>query len=41
MRMNICIFGDDQAEGSAEMKNLLGVKWANLAEMTNSGLLVP
>jgi pyruvate,orthophosphate dikinase len=34
-------FGDGKAEGSAEMKNLLGGKGANLAEMSNLGLPVP
>jgi hypothetical protein len=35
------IFGDGQAEGSAEMQNLLGGKGTNLAEMTSTGLPVP
>ncbi|AJY68416.1 hypothetical protein RW64_01795 [Geobacter sulfurreducens] len=39
--MNIYIFGDGQAEGSAEMKNLLSGKGANLAEMTSAELPVP
>ena len=34
-------FGGGDAEGKAEMKNLLGGKGANLAEMTNIGLPVP
>ena len=34
-------FGDGRAEGRAEMKNLLGGKGANLAEMSNLGLPVP
>ncbi|EJW21417.1 pyruvate, phosphate dikinase [alpha proteobacterium IMCC14465] len=34
-------FGDGSAEGSAEMKNLLGGKGANLAEMCRLGLPVP
>jgi pyruvate,orthophosphate dikinase len=34
-------FGDGKAEGKAEMKNLLGGKGANLAEMSNLGLPVP
>jgi len=34
-------FGGGQAEGSAEMKDLLGGKGANLAEMTNLHLPVP
>ncbi len=34
-------FGGGKAEGSADMKMLLGGKGANLAEMTNLGLPVP
>ncbi|GGC62295.1 pyruvate, phosphate dikinase [Chelatococcus reniformis] len=34
-------FGDGRAEGEAAMKNLLGGKGANLAEMANLGLPVP
>ena len=34
-------FGDGSAEGSADMKNLLGGKGANLAEMCRLGLPVP
>jgi pyruvate,orthophosphate dikinase len=34
-------FGDGSAEGRSEMKNLLGGKGANLAEMANLGLPVP
>ena len=34
-------FGGGQAEGSAAMKNLLGGKGANLAEMASLGLQVP
>ena len=34
-------FGDGQAEGRADMRNLLGGKGANLAEMSNLGLPVP
>jgi pyruvate, orthophosphate dikinase len=34
-------FGDGKAEGEAGMKNLLGGKGANLAEMSNIGLPVP
>ena len=34
-------FGDGVADGSAEMRNLLGGKGANLAEMSNLGLPVP
>ncbi|MEC9347854.1 MAG: pyruvate, phosphate dikinase [Pseudomonadota bacterium] len=34
-------FGDGRAEGRADMRNLLGGKGANLAEMSNLGLPVP
>jgi pyruvate,orthophosphate dikinase len=34
-------FGDGKSEGSAQMKNLLGGKGANLAEMSKLGLPVP
>ena len=34
-------FGDGNSEGDATMKNLLGGKGANLAEMANMGLPVP
>ena len=34
-------FGDGKADGNAEMKNLLGGKGANLAEMSALGLPVP
>ncbi len=34
-------FGDGRADGSADMKNLLGGKGANLAEMSRLGLPVP
>ena len=34
-------FGNGKAEGRADMKNLLGGKGANLAEMSNLGLPVP
>ena len=34
-------FGDGKADGTAEMKDLLGGKGANLAEMSNLGLPVP
>jgi pyruvate,orthophosphate dikinase len=37
----VYFFGNGQAEGNAEMKNLLGGKGANLAEMTSIGLPVP
>ncbi len=34
-------FGDGKADGKSDMKNLLGGKGANLAEMANLGLPVP
>ena len=34
-------FGDGIAEGRADMKNLLGGKGANLAEMSSIGVPVP
>ncbi len=37
----IYIFGDGSAEGAAEMRELLGGKGANLAEMASLGLPVP
>lgn len=37
----IYFFGDGKAEGSAQMKDLLGGKGAGLAEMTNLGVNVP
>ncbi|MEW6045405.1 MAG: pyruvate, phosphate dikinase [Bacillota bacterium] len=37
----VYFFGAGQTEGRAEMKNLLGGKGANLAEMANLGILVP
>jgi len=37
----VYFFGGGQAEGNATMKELLGGKGANLAEMTNLGLPVP
>jgi pyruvate,orthophosphate dikinase len=37
----VLTFGDGKAEGSAEMRDLLGGKGANLAEMANIGLPVP
>ena len=41
MEQSIFFFGDGKAEGNQSMKNLLGGKGANLAEMTNLGLPVP
>jgi pyruvate,orthophosphate dikinase len=37
----VYFFGGGKADGKAEMKNLLGGKGANLAEMTNLGIPVP
>lgn len=37
----VYFFGGKKAEGDAKMKNLLGGKGANLAEMVNMGLPVP
>ncbi len=37
----VYFFGDGKAEGSVEMKSLLGSKEANLAEMVNIGIPVP
>ena len=37
----VYFFGGKKAEGEADMKNLLGGKGANLAEMVNIGLPVP
>jgi len=34
-------FGGKKAQGSAKMKNILGGKGSNLAEMTNIGVPVP
>ncbi len=41
MSKYVYFFGDGQADGKADMKNLLGGKGANLAEMTLIGLPVP
>jgi pyruvate,orthophosphate dikinase len=41
MKKYVFSFGDGKADGKAEMKNLLGGKGANLAEMTNLGIPVP
>jgi pyruvate, orthophosphate dikinase len=37
----VYFFGNGKADGKSEMKNLLGGKGANLAEMTNLGIPVP
>src|SRR5512133_3052785 len=41
MTKYVYTFGNGQAEGGAEMKNLLGGKGANLAEMNLIGVPVP
>lgn len=41
MTKYVYFFGGGQADGRADMKNLLGGKGANLAEMANMGLPVP
>ncbi|MDD3961651.1 MAG: pyruvate, phosphate dikinase [Bacteroidales bacterium] len=40
-RKNVYTFGNKEAEGKADMKNLLGGKGANLAEMNLIGVPVP
>jgi len=40
-RKYVYFFGEGKAEGKSEMKNLLGGKGADLAEMTNLGIRVP
>ena len=37
----VYLFGGKKADGNTTMKNLLGGKGANLAEMANIGLTVP
>tara|TARA_Y100000758_G_scaffold75893_1_gene50894 strand:+ start:89 stop:403 length:315 start_codon:yes stop_codon:yes gene_type:complete len=37
----VYLFGNGEADGTAEMKNLLGGKGANLAEMNHLGIPVP
>ena len=41
MTQRVYFFGDGRAEGTRDMKNVLGGKGANLAEMTNLGIPVP
>jgi pyruvate, orthophosphate dikinase len=41
MEKHVYFFGNGKAEGKATMKNFLGGKGANLAEMTNLGIPVP
>ena len=40
-KKHVYFFGGGKAEGNAKMKELLGGKGANLAEMTNLGVPVP
>jgi len=40
-KKRVYLFGDEKAEGKTEMKNLLGGKGANLAEMNLIGIPVP
>src|SRR5512141_48610 len=41
MAQSVFFFGNGKAEGTREMKKILGGKGANLAEMTNLGVPVP
>ena len=41
MAKYVYFFGGNMAEGDSGMKNLLGGKGANLAEMVNLGIPVP
>ena len=41
MAQNVYFFGNGTAEGTRDMKSILGGKGANLAEMTNLGIPVP
>jgi len=41
MMKSVYFFGNKKSDGNADMKNLLGGKGANLAEMTNLGIPVP
>ncbi len=41
MNQNVYFFGNKQADGTAQMRELLGGKGANLAEMTRLGIPVP
>ncbi|MCZ8205565.1 pyruvate, phosphate dikinase [Gemmatimonas sp.] len=41
MKRSVYFFGNGTADGTREMKSLLGGKGANLAEMTNLGVPVP
>ena len=41
MKNHVYFFGGGRADGSADLKNLLGGKGANLAEMNHLGIPVP
>ena len=41
MKTRVFNFGENHADGNSEMKNLLGGKGANLAEMSAIGIPVP
>jgi len=41
MTKRVYLFGGNVTEGTADMKNLLGGKGANLAEMARIGIPVP
>ena len=41
MAKNVYVFGNGQADGNAEDKNILGGKGKNLAEMVQIGIPVP
>ena len=41
MTQHVFFFGNGSADGSRDMKAMLGGKGANLAEMTNLGVPVP
>ena len=41
VKMNVFKFGNKTADGNTNMKNLLGGKGANLAEMSLLGIPVP
>ena len=41
VKMNVYKFGNKTADGNTQMKNLLGGKGANLAEMSLLGIPVP
>ena len=41
VKMNVYKFGNKTADGNTSMKNLLGGKGANLAEMSLLGIPVP